>query len=282
MNTIKIHKEIILALCLTYLVFSFACNGDNPNAPEPGSGTEGFDVAKIARWDGSQWHSLGQGVSRSNPEDATWINDIIADEGLIYAGGIFENQNGSNSPAADDGPTGWLLVQGMETRCWNRPAPGTATQNIEWGQGSALYRQEFSGKILAIHNRHGDLWDAAKLVSMNGGGYTQGDRYVGGIVLVDVEAHTADYSGMAGQCVATNDPFRSCNGTDFNGIGRGAGGEPLSPHFVEAFGGGDVLWVGGPATIRNKDPGPNLGIPRDFVAARGFHDFFTDSRRRRR
>lgn len=105
MNTINIHRKIILTLCLTYLVFGFACNGDDPNAPEPGSGTEGFDVAKIARWDGSRWHSLGQGVSRSNPEDATWINDIIADEGLIYAGGIFEKANNTtvNSLASWNG-----------------------------------------------------------------------------------------------------------------------------------------------------------------------------------
>jgi hypothetical protein len=38
-------------------------------------------------------------------------------------GGVFENQNGSNIPAAEDGPVGWLLVQGMETRCWSRPGP---------------------------------------------------------------------------------------------------------------------------------------------------------------
>ena len=218
-------------------------------------------------------------VSGTDLTGATWAT-FDCDARSHYpkaAGGLFENQHGSNSPIADDRPGGWLLVQGVQTRCWNRPAPGTATRAIEWGQGSYVYRQEFSGKILALHNRHGDLWDAARLVSMNGSSYTQGDRYVGGIVLVDVEAHTADYASMAGRCVATNDPFRSCNGTQFDGVGRGAGGEPIVPAFIDAYSGGDVLWVGGPAVLRNKDAGPDRGASRHFVEARGFHDYWTNS-----
>ena len=107
MNTINIHRKIILTLCLTYLVFGFACNGDNPNAPEPGSGTERFDVAKIARWDGNQWHSLGQGVTNSQEfqNNPVWVNDLIVDDGLVYAGGIFERANNTtvNSIASWNG-----------------------------------------------------------------------------------------------------------------------------------------------------------------------------------
>jgi len=107
MNTINIHRKIILTLCLTYLVFGFACNGDDPNAPEPGSGTEGFDVAKIARWDGSRWHSLGQGVTNSQEfqNDPVWVNDLIVDDGLVYVGGIFERANNTtvNSIASWNG-----------------------------------------------------------------------------------------------------------------------------------------------------------------------------------
>jgi hypothetical protein len=190
-------------------------------------------------------------------------------------GGTFENQAGSGNPAAD-GPSGWLLVQGIETRCWNRPALGDGTGPSEWGEGVGIYRQEFSGKILALNNRHGDLWDGAMLVSMNGGNFTQGDYYVGGIVLVDVEAHTADYSVMAGHCVATNDPYRSCNGVNFTGVGRGSGGS-LHPHLIEAHGGGDVLWVGGSGTIRNKDRTSGPSQWRPFIDAWGFHDFATNS-----
>lgn len=194
----------------------------------------------------------------------------------VQAGGVFENQSGTGNPAAD-GPSGWLLVQGIETRCWNRPALGSATGPSEWGEGVGIYRQEFSGKILALNNRHGDLWDGAKLVSQIGSNYTQGDRYVGGIVLVDVEAGTADYSSMAGLCLATNNPYRSCDGVDFNGFGRGTGGGWLQPHMIEAFGGGDVLWVGGAGTIRNKDPGSQPSPWRPFIEAWGFHDFATNS-----
>jgi hypothetical protein len=190
-------------------------------------------------------------------------------------GGVFENQAGSNNPP-NDGPSGWLLVQGIETRCWNRPALGSGTGPSEWGEGIGVYRQEFSGKILALNNRHGDLWDGAQLVSMNGGSFTQGDRYVGGIVLVDVEAHTADYGVMAGLCVATNDPYRSCNGLNFNGIDRGTGGS-LQPQLIEAHGGGDVLWVGGAGTIRNKDRTSGLIQWRPFIEAWGFNDFATNS-----
>jgi hypothetical protein len=204
---------------------------------------------------------------------------IDCDSFLHYppqGGGVFENQIGSNIPA-EDGPAGWLLVQGFETRCWRRPAPGSATNISAWGAGAGIYRQEFSGKILALNNRHGDLWDGSSLVSMNGGNFTQGERYVGGIVLVDVEANTADYSVMAGQCVATNDPYRSCNGTDFSGVGRGVAGGPLQPHLIEAYGGGDVLWVGGAGVIRNKNPGPDPPLGRPIIEAWGFNDFTTNS-----
>jgi hypothetical protein len=194
----------------------------------------------------------------------------------VAAGGLFENQNGSSNPASDH-PTPWLLVQGIETRCWNRPAPGSAQKPNEWGEGTGVYRQEFSGKILALNNRHGELWDGAVLVSMNGGAYTQGDRYVGGIALVDVEAATADYGSMAGACTGTNDPFRSCNGTAFTGVGRGSGGGPLRPRMIDAHSGGDVLWVGGAGTIRNRDRGPDPGTSREFIEAFGFHDYYTDS-----
>ena len=127
MYTINIHRKIILTLCLTYLVFGFACNGDNPSAPE--SGTERFDVAHIARWDGSQWHSLGQGVSSS--EDLAEVNDIIVDEGLIYAGGLFEfaNNGRTNSLARWTGSDwqdfGFIDFPGVLVRTGIAPVPGT-------------------------------------------------------------------------------------------------------------------------------------------------------------
>jgi hypothetical protein len=147
----------------------------------------------------------------------------------------------------------------------------------EWGEGTALYRQEFSGKILAIHNRHGDLWDGPAMVFGNGSAFTQGDRYMGGVILADVEAGTADYNSMAGQCRGTNVPYRSCQGSDFSGMGRGELGTDLRPSFVWMGGAGDLLWIGGEATLRNGSGGIYTGYARQFVDVAGFNDAATIS-----
>jgi hypothetical protein len=130
----------------------------------------------------------------------------------VQSGGLFENSDRHEQPgrrwslglAAGTGHPDPLLEPARPAA---RPSPTSGARAV------GIYRQEFSGKILALNNRHGDLWDGAKA--------RQPDRrqlspratamWVG-IVLVDVEAHTADYSGMAGRCLATNNPYRSCNG----------------------------------------------------------------------
>ena len=194
-----------------------------------------------------------------------------------FGGGVFENQNGTSGAPAHDHPTSWMVVQGMETRCWNRPAPGSLESRNEWGEGTGVYKQEFSGKLLAIHNRHGDLWDGATLVSGNGGSLSHGDDFLGGVILVDIEANTADYSPMAGQCTATNTPFRSCQGTQFSGVGRGEFGQNLRPQFIAAYGGGAVLWIGGDAPNRNKSGGPYAASPRHVIELGGVNDYYSNS-----
>jgi len=66
----------------------FTCKGE-PVAPDPGSGQEAFAVAKIARWDGNEWHSLGKGVT-SIHEGFAGVNDIVVHENLVYVGGTFD------------------------------------------------------------------------------------------------------------------------------------------------------------------------------------------------
>jgi hypothetical protein len=80
----------LLTLALSGGCDLFSC--DNPAAPDPGSGTERFDVAAIARWDGEQWHSLAEGLTFLGLEgqNATGIaNEIEIDENLVYVGGTF-------------------------------------------------------------------------------------------------------------------------------------------------------------------------------------------------
>lgn len=101
-SDLKSSQRVALTLFFLCLALMFACNGDNPMTP--GSGTE---VAKIARWEGSQWHGLGQGVvvtSEYTRKPAT-VNDIAIDETLVYAGGRFDlaNNNHVNSIARWNG-----------------------------------------------------------------------------------------------------------------------------------------------------------------------------------
>jgi hypothetical protein len=66
----------------------FTCKG-NPVGPDPGSGQNAFPVAKIARWDGNAWHSLGKGVTSIDAGFAT-VNDIVIHENMVYVAGVFD------------------------------------------------------------------------------------------------------------------------------------------------------------------------------------------------
>jgi len=66
----------------------FTCKGD-PVGPDPDSGQNAFAVAKIARWDGNEWHSLGKGVT-SIEEGFAAVNDIVVHEGIVYVAGVFD------------------------------------------------------------------------------------------------------------------------------------------------------------------------------------------------
>lgn len=105
-KTFVADYRVLPSVLLFFISLNIACNGGE-NPTDPGEGTELFDVAKIARWDGSQWYSLGQGVVITSEftQEPAMVNDIAIDEGLVYAAGKFElaNTNTVNSIARWNG-----------------------------------------------------------------------------------------------------------------------------------------------------------------------------------
>ncbi|HYF66419.1 MAG TPA: hypothetical protein VD886_26560, partial [Herpetosiphonaceae bacterium] len=78
----------------------------------------GITVNHIARWDGSQWHSLGAGVSRPELSSDTAVEAIAVDQqGSVYATGRFTRAGGVtvNHLARWDGSQ-WHALAGLTGR----------------------------------------------------------------------------------------------------------------------------------------------------------------------
>ncbi len=74
-------------------VFTIEADGDNIYVGGDFRNAGGLDAVKMARWDGSQWHSLSSDIS----DDGHYVTDIAIIGGDVYACGTFTSL--SNVPA---------------------------------------------------------------------------------------------------------------------------------------------------------------------------------------
>ncbi len=155
-NFSRSQNTLVLFLLLLVLAGCqdlFTCK-DEPVGPDPGSGQDAFAVAKIARWDGNEWHSLGKGVT-SVENDFASVNDIVVHENLVYVGGTFDfaGEYEVNSIARWSGSSwqgfGNLVFPGV-----HRDYPtnkGTVNAIALTGSGAAM-RMFVGGDFQAVYN----------------------------------------------------------------------------------------------------------------------------------
>ncbi|MDO8631041.1 MAG: hypothetical protein Q7R41_11165, partial [Phycisphaerales bacterium] len=75
---------------------------------------DGSSANNIARWDGSAWHPLGGGITRSN--SYAYVNSLIVYKGDLIAGGYFDTAGGSPAKgiARWDGSDWWDMGGGVD------------------------------------------------------------------------------------------------------------------------------------------------------------------------
>jgi hypothetical protein len=168
------------------------------------------EVNNIARWDGSQWHAMGEGFFLEDGYPIRFVETIVVIDGIVYAGGSFE---ASGSTAL------------------NHMARWTGSTWTEVGGGC-------NGTVLALANYDGSL--------AVGGGFTVPSTH---IALWNGAAWSGLGSGVNGEvhAIATNGDdlyaggtFTEAEGTSANHIAKWDGsqwhalGSGLSHDFEES------------------------------------------------
>jgi hypothetical protein len=101
----------------------------------------GVTVNGIAAWDGSQWHSTGDGITGSfHPYVGTML---VWDDGSgekLYVGGRFDIMNGLNTP----------LIARWDGEAWEQVGAGLINDNILFGIESMAVYDDGSGPALFV------------------------------------------------------------------------------------------------------------------------------------
>ena len=160
MTTARLFKmvsgKVMLALCLMFILGNGNCGGcDNGDPADPGDGNGSgiLSAARIARWDGSQWHALRQGVKNPTPIPPidfgpASVNGLAVDaDTLVLVGGYFWFADNAQANSVASWVTGNNSWQGFGTF----EAPGVSGGELAGGANSvdAVYATPF-GRTLFV------------------------------------------------------------------------------------------------------------------------------------
>lgn len=205
----------------------------------------GIAANRVARWDGSSWHPLGDGLTNVGWGSISAL--AIGPDGSLYVGGDFTTAGGQpvNYVARWDGAAWHPLGDGMG---------GSGSPYVEAlvvGPDGSLYA---GGRFITAGGtpaNHIARWDGTRWHPLGGGmdGLTtqalafgpSGALYAGG------------YFGTTGGVTATN--IARWDGTAWHPLGSGVN----RPVFALAFGADSSLYAGGQFTIAG-------GIPSNYIA----------------
>ena len=140
----------------------------------------GITVNNIARWDGSAWHSLGDGVDNI-------VKTLATNGGVLYAGGNFKNAGGtaSNFVAKWDGSTWQPLGNGDELN---------STVNSLIAVSNRLYIGGYFTSTAGNPGSYITEWTGSKYKALAGGV----DKYVYDMSLHGSKLYAGGYFTRAG------------------------------------------------------------------------------------
>jgi hypothetical protein len=164
-----VYSKVVLALCLMLILGNGdcgGCGGEDPTDPGDGNGSGRLSAARIARWDGNQWHALRQGVKNPSPLPPIDFGPAHVDglavhaDTLVLVGGYFWYADNSqvNSVAS------WVTRNNNWQGFGTVEAPGVSGGDFSGGVNSvdAVYATPFGrtlfvgGDFSAVYNYDND------------------------------------------------------------------------------------------------------------------------------
>lgn len=235
----------------------------------------GDSISGIARWDGQQWHKLGEPFSGL---DFAWVDALEKAGGKLYAGGWFSDIAGTGSAniGAWDGQSWSGLADGVggkvyalghlgndlyvggdiwktiggNTQYYFAHWDGTQWQSVSNPPGGIIYAMLSEGQSLYVGGEFTYLndfttmngiamWDGSQWKDL-GGGVTGGSFYtkVNAIARGNDGLYVGGDFTMAGSVSAKN--IARWDGSQWHALGRGVDGEVFA-----LYANGDDLYVGG-------------------------------------
>ena len=184
----------------------------------------------IARWNGSSWNTVGEGLGASG--EVNWAYAMaVFDDGNgpeLYAGGTFVTAGGVtvNHIARWDGSSWSALGDGMDNEVW-------ALCPFDDGSGSALYAGGHFGTASGVNVSHIARWDGSAWSALGSGT----DGQVRALAVFDDGTGPALYAG-GGFATAGGIAARSIarwNGHSWSALGDGLGGDTVFVNGLAAF-----------------------------------------------
>ncbi|MGD1915456.1 MAG: GC-type dockerin domain-anchored protein [Phycisphaerales bacterium] len=196
----------------------------------------------IARWDGAQWSTLGEGVSDGPVSEFTSFDDGSGE--MLYVGGAFTTIGGVSAShvARWDGAAWMPLGSGMN-------GPVYALEAFDDGTGLQLFAagwfSEADGQAASAIAK----WDGTSWQDVGGGVTGSGDLWIFDLAVFDDGTGPALYA--AGEFeTAGGVPARGSakwDGTEWSPLGSGFAGLAPVVYTLEVFndGSGEALYAGG-------------------------------------
>ncbi|TVQ65376.1 MAG: hypothetical protein EA379_00150 [Phycisphaerales bacterium] len=209
----------------------------------------GATVNRIARWDGTSWTALGDGIGNGTVRALAVFDDGSGDGPALYAGGNFTTAGGAaaNSIARWDGQSWSPLGAGV-----SGDVSALAVYND--GNGEALYVGGFFSSAGGAPNTNNIArWNGAAWSSVGGGANSE----VSALAVYNDGSGAALYAGGFFSNVGSSPALpvsriARWDGASWAALGSGvSGGGPDVYAMVvhdDGSGGGDALYVGGEFT----------------------------------
>jgi hypothetical protein len=242
-------------------IYAVAVVGTNVYVGGDFNRIDGVDANGIARWDGAQWHAIGDGVQNENDFDPQFVSGvvytIVPDSGKLYVGGRFELAGGApaSSIAVLNGSAWSTLGAGMVDDDSFDPAGSVRAIAISGGTIYAGGTFDRAGGQLAenIAKWNGSAWSA--LDSGLGVEFEDSfDEPVRAIVVSGANVYAGGEFETAGGEVAKY--FAKWNGSAWSAIGL-ADAEQV---YTLALGPAGGVYVGGAFTTAGDKLANNIAL----------------------